>query len=157
MAVLIALPSFLDCRFRLFSFPSRAIVVVITGVPLLVKLSMTTPSIRVGGRQVINSIYAFAADYVTPMATILLLMTADLRSLRRVDRPAITAFVLRSVGTLVGAFVSGLLLAGTIGQNPGRPMFSSLAAKYVAGSTTRWWCIWWGPPRSCSPPGPPPP
>jgi uncharacterized membrane protein len=127
VTVLIALAFFLDRRFRVFSFFGTAIF-VITGAALLVNLRVIPPSIPVGDQQTINPIYAFAADYAVPLAIVLLLMTADLRSLRRLGRPAITAFVLGAVGTLIGAFVGGLLLSGAIG-----PEFWKIAGQF-AGS-----------------------
>jgi len=127
VTVLIALAFFLDRRFRIFSFFGTAIF-VITGAALLVNLRVIPPSIPVGDQQTINPIYAFAADYAVPLAIVLLLMTADLRSLRRLGRPAITAFVLGAIGTLAGAFVGGLLLSGAIG-----PEFWKIAGQF-AGS-----------------------
>jgi uncharacterized membrane protein len=131
VTVLIALAFFLDRRFRLFSFFGTAIF-VITGAALLVNFRVIPPSIPVGDQQTINPIYVFAADYAVPLAIVLLLMTADLRSLRRLGRPAITAFVLGAVGTLVGAFVGGLLLAGAIGPESWK-ISGQFAGSYIGG------------------------
>ena len=131
VTVLIALAFFLDRRFRLFSFFGTAIV-VITGAALLVNLRVIPPSIPVGDQQTINPIYVFASDYAVPLAIVLLLMTADLRSLRRLGRPAITAFVLGAVGTMVGAFVGGLLLAGAIGPESWK-ISGQFAGSYIGG------------------------
>ena len=111
VTVLIALAFFLDRRLRIFSFFGTAIM-VITATAVLVNLRVIPPSIPVGDQQTINPIYVFVADYAVPLAIVLLLMTADLRSLRRLGRPVITAFGLGAVGTLIGAFVGSLLLAG---------------------------------------------
>ena len=131
VTVLIALAFFLDRRLRLFSFFGTAIV-VITGAALLVNLRVIPPSIPVGDQQTINPIYVFASDYAVPLAIVLLLMTADLRSLRRLGRPATMAFVLGAVGTLIGAFVGGLLLAGAIGPESWK-ISGQLAGAYIGG------------------------
>ncbi|MGI8911529.1 MAG: DUF819 domain-containing protein [Rubrobacteraceae bacterium] len=131
VTALIALAFFLDRRFRVFSFFGTAIV-VITGAALLVNLRVIPPSIPVGDQQTINPIYVFASDYAVPLAIVLLLMTADLRSLRRLGRPAIMAFVLGAVGTLVGAFVGGLLLAGAIGPESWK-ISGQFAGSYIGG------------------------
>ena len=85
VTVLIALAFFLDRRLRIFSFFGTAIM-VITATAVLVNLRVIPPSIPVGDQQTINPIYVFAADYAVPLAIVLLLMTADLRSLRRLGR-----------------------------------------------------------------------
>jgi len=131
VTVLIALAFFLDRRLRIFSFFGTAIM-VITGAAILVNLRVIPPSIPVGDQQEINPIYVFAADFAVPLAIVLLLMTADLRSLRRLGRPAITAFVLGAVGTLVGAFVGGLLLAGAIGPETWK-ISGQFAGSYIGG------------------------
>ncbi len=131
VTVLIALAFFLDRRFQLFSFFGTAIV-VITGAAVLVNLRVIPPSIPVGDQQTISPIYVFAADYAVPLAIVLLLMTADLRSLRRLGRPAITAFFLGAVGTLIGAFVGGLLLAGAIGPESWK-ISGQFAGSYIGG------------------------
>jgi uncharacterized membrane protein len=131
VTVLIALAFFLDRRLRIFSFFGTAIM-VITGAAVLVNLRVIPPSIPVGDQQEINPIYVFAADFAVPLAIVLLLMTADLRSLRRLGRPAITAFVLGAVGTLAGAFVGGLLLAGAIGPETWK-ISGQFAGSYIGG------------------------
>jgi len=131
VTVLIALAFFLDRRFRAFSFFGTAIF-VITGAALLVNFRVIPPSIPVGDQQTINPIYVFAGDYAVPLAIVLLLMTADLRSLRRLGRPAITAFALGAVGTLIGAFVGGLLLAGAIGPESWK-ISGQFAGSYIGG------------------------
>ena len=131
VTVLIALAFFLDRRLRIFSFFGTAIM-VITATAVLVNLRVIPPSIPVGDQQTINPIYVFAADYAVPLAIVLLLMTADLRSLRRLGRPAIMAFGLGAVGTLIGAFVGGLLLAGAIGPESWK-ISGQFAGSYIGG------------------------
>ena len=131
VTVLITLAFFLDRRLRIFSFFGTAIM-VITATAVLVNLRVIPPSIPVGDQQTINPIYVFAADYAVPLAIVLLLMTADLRSLRRLGRPAITAFGLGAVGTLIGAFVGGLLLAGAIGPESWK-ISGQFAGSYIGG------------------------
>ena len=131
VTALIALAFFLDRRFRPFSFFGTAIL-VITGAALLVNLRVIPASVPVGDQQAINPIYAFAADYAVPLAIVLLLMTADLRSLRRLGRPAITAFALGAIGTLIGAFLGGLLLAGAIGPEAWK-ISGQFAGSYIGG------------------------
>ena len=81
VTALIALVFWLDRRFRLSSFLGTAIL-VITGAALLVNARVIPPSVPVGDQQAINPFYLFAADYAVPLAIVLLLSTADLRSLR---------------------------------------------------------------------------
>jgi uncharacterized membrane protein len=132
VTVLIALSFFVDRRFRFFSFFGTAIL-VITGAAVLVNVGVIPPSIPVEeGQEAVNPIYAFAADYAVPLAIVLLLMTADLRSLRRLGRPAIVAFVLGAIGTAVGAFVGGLLLAGAIGPESWK-LSGQFAGSYIGG------------------------
>lgn len=130
-AALIALAFFVDRRSRVFSFFGTAIL-VITGAAVLVNLRMIPPSIPVGEQQTINPIYVFASDYAVPLAIVLLLMTADLRSLRTLGRPAILAFMLGAIGTAVGAFVAGILLAGPIGEETWK-LGGQFAGSYIGG------------------------
>ncbi|MGH3086416.1 MAG: DUF819 domain-containing protein [Rubrobacteraceae bacterium] len=131
VTVLIALVFFLDRRFKTFSFFGTAIL-VITGAAVLVNLRVIPPSIPVGDQQDINPIYVFASDYAVPLAIVLLLMTADLRNLRRLGRPALLAFVLGAIGTAVGAFVAGLLLAGPIGEETWK-LAGQFTGSYIGG------------------------
>ena len=86
VTALIALTFWLDRRFRLFSFLGTAIL-VITGAALLVNARIIPPSVPVEGQQTINPFYTFASDYAVPLAIVLLLSTAGLRSLRLLGRP----------------------------------------------------------------------
>jgi uncharacterized membrane protein len=131
VTLLIAFVFYVDRRFRVFSFFGTAIL-VITGAAVLVNLRVIPPSIPVGGTEDINPIYVFASDYAVPLAIVLLLMTADLRSLRSLGRPAILAFVLGAIGTAVGAFVGGLLLAGPIGEETWK-LAGQFTGSYIGG------------------------
>jgi uncharacterized membrane protein len=131
VTALIALTFFLDRRFRVFSFFGTAIM-VITGAAVLVNLRVIPPSIPVGDQQEINPIYTFAGDYAVPLAIVLLLMTADLGSLRRLGRPATLAFVLGAIGTAVGAFVAALLLSGAIGEETWK-LGGQFTGSYIGG------------------------
>jgi hypothetical protein len=90
VAALIALTFWLDRRFRLFSFLGTAIL-VITGAALLVNARIIPPSVPVEVQQTINPFYTFASDYAVPLAIVLLLSTAGLRSLRLLGRPVFLA------------------------------------------------------------------
>ena len=87
VAALIALTFWLD---RLFSFLGTAIL-VITGAALLVNARIIPPSVPVEVQQTINPFYTFASDYAVPLAIVLLLSTAGLRSLRLLGRPVFLA------------------------------------------------------------------
>jgi uncharacterized membrane protein len=89
VTALIDLAFWLDRRFRLFSFLGTAIL-VITGAALLVNARVLPPSVPVE-EQTVNPFYTFASDYAVPLAIVLLLATADLRSLRLLGRPAFLA------------------------------------------------------------------
>lgn len=131
VTLLIALAFFLDRRFRIFSFFGTAIL-VITGAAILVNLRIIPPSVPVGDQQEINPIYVFAGEYAVPLAIVLLLMTADLGSLRRLGRPATLAFVLGAVGTTIGAFVAALLLSGAIGEETWK-LGGQFTGSYIGG------------------------
>jgi uncharacterized membrane protein len=117
---LIALTFWLDRRFRLFSFLGTAIL-VITGVALLVNVRVIPPSVPVDDQQTVNPFYVFASDYAEPLAIVLLLATADLRSLRLLGRSAILAWVL-----------AVLLLSGAIGPESWK-LGGMYAASYIGG------------------------
>jgi uncharacterized membrane protein len=129
VTILIALAFWLDRRFRLFSFLGTAIL-VITGAALLVNARIIPPSVPVGDQQTVNSFYLFASDYAVPLAIVLLLATADLRSLRLLGRSAILAWILAAVGTILGTVVAVLLLSGAIWSWKLGGMY---AASYVGG------------------------
>jgi uncharacterized membrane protein len=131
VTLLIALAFFLDRRLRIFSFFGTAIM-VITGAAILVNLRVIPPSIPVGGQQEINPVYVFAGEYAVPLAIVMLLMTADLGSLRRLGRPATLAFVLGAVGTAIGAFVAALLLSGAIGEETWK-LGGQFTGSYIGG------------------------
>src|SRR4028119_2196650 len=101
VTVLIALTFWLDRRFRFFSFLGTAIL-VITGVALLVNVRVIPSSVPVGDQQTVNPFYVFASDYAVPLAIVLLLATADLRSLRLLGRSAILAWGLAGAGAVPG-------------------------------------------------------
>jgi uncharacterized membrane protein len=131
VTTLIALTFWLDRRFRLFSFLGTAIL-VITGVALLVNARVIPPSVPVGDQQTVNPFYLFASDYAVPLAIVLLLATADLRSLRLLGRSAILAWVLAAVGTILGTVVAVLLLSGAIGPESWK-LGGMYAASYIGG------------------------
>jgi uncharacterized membrane protein len=131
VTALIALTFWLDRRFRLFSFLGTAIL-VITGAALLVNARIIPPSVPVEGQQTINPFYTFASDYAVPLAIVLLLSTADLRSLRLLGRPAFLAWVLAAVGTLLGTVAGILLLSGAIGPESWK-LGGMYAASYIGG------------------------
>jgi uncharacterized membrane protein len=67
-----------------------------------------------------------------PLAIVLLLMTADLGSLRRFGRPATLAFVLGAVGTAIRAFVAVMLLSGAIGEDTWK-LGDQVTGSYIGG------------------------
>jgi uncharacterized membrane protein len=131
VTALIALAFWLDRRFRLFSFLGTAIL-VITGAAVLVNLRVIPPSVPVGDQQAVNPFYLFASDYAVPLAIVLLLATADLRSLRLLGRSAILAWVLAAVGSILGTAMAVLLLSGAIGPESWK-LGGMYAASYVGG------------------------
>lgn len=131
VTALIALTFWLDRRFRLFSFLGTAIL-VITGVALLVNIRVIPPSVPVGDQQTVNPFYVFASDYAVPLAIVLLLATADLRSLRLLGRSAILAWVLAAVGSILGTALAVLLLSGAVGPESWK-LGGMYAASYIGG------------------------
>src|SRR4028118_1608184 len=131
VTVLIALTFWLDRRFRFFSFLGTAIM-VITGVALLVNVRVIPPSVPVGDQQTINPFYIFASDYAVPLAIVLLLATADLRSLRLLGRSAILAWIRAAVGSILGTAVAVVLLSGAIGPESWK-LGGMYAASYIGG------------------------
>ncbi len=131
VTALIALCFWLDRRFRAFSFLGTAIL-VITGAALLVNARVLPPSVPVEGQQTVNPFYTFATDYAVPLAIVLLLATADLRSLRLLGRPAFTAWVLAAVGTILGTATATVLLSGAIGPESWK-LGGMYAASYIGG------------------------
>lgn len=131
VTALVALAFWLDGRFRLFSFLGTAIL-VITGAALLVNARVIPPSVPVGDAQSVNPFYTFAADYCVPLAIVLLLATADLRGLRRLGKPALLAWVLAAVGTVLGTAVAVALLSGAVGPESWK-LGGMYAASYVGG------------------------
>ena len=153
VTALIALVFWLDRRFRLFSFLGTAIL-VITGAALLVNARVIPPSVPVGDEQTINPFYLFTSDYAVPLAIVLLLATADLRSLRLLGRSAILAWVLAAVGTILGTAVAVLLLSGAIGPESWK-LGGMYAASYIGGGVTiRRSARRSTPPTPSLPPGP---
>ena len=131
VTALVALAFWVDRRFRVFAFFGTAIL-VITGAALLVNARIIPPSVPVGDQTSINPFYAFAADYAVPLAIVLLLATADLRSLRRLGRSAIVAWTLAATGTLLGTAVAVVLLSGAIGPESWK-LGGMYAASYIGG------------------------
>ncbi len=131
VTALIAFTFWLDRRFRVFSFFGTAIL-VITGAAILVNLRIIPPSIAVEGQEDINPVYTFASDYAVPLAIVLLLATADLRSIRRAGRPAVIAFVIGVAGTALGAVVATLIMAGSIGPEAWK-LGGQFAGSYAGG------------------------
>ena len=131
VTTLIAFTFWLDRKFRVFSFFGTAIL-VITGAAILVNLSVIPPSIPIEGQEGINPVYTFASDYAVPLAIVLLLATADLRSIRRAGRPAIIAFFIGVAGTAIGAVVATLIMAGQIGPEAWK-LGGQFAGSYAGG------------------------
>ncbi|MGF1471279.1 MAG: DUF819 domain-containing protein [Rubrobacteraceae bacterium] len=131
VTALIAFTFWLDRRFRVFSFFGTAIL-VITGAAILVNLGVIPPSIPVGDQEEINPVYTFATDYAVPLAIVLLLATADLRSIRRAGKPAIIAFLIGVAVTAVGAVVATLIMAGPIGPEAWK-LGGQFAGSYAGG------------------------
>ncbi len=131
VTALVALAFWLDRRFRFFSFFGTAIL-VITGAALLVNVRIIPPSVPVGDQTTVNPFYLFATDYAVPLAIVLLLSTADLRSLRLLGRSAIVAWVLAATGTLLGTAVAVLLLSGAVGPESWK-LGGMYAASYIGG------------------------
>lgn len=131
VTALVALAFWLDRRLRVFSFFGTAIL-VITGAALLVNARIIPPSVPVGDETSVNPFYTFAADYAVPLAIVLLLATADLRSLRLLGRSAIVAWVLAATGTLLGTAVATVLLSGAVGPESWK-LGGMYAASYIGG------------------------
>ena len=131
VTALVALAFWLDRRFRFFSLFGTAIL-VITGAALLVNVRIIPPSVPVGDQTSVNPFYLFATDYAVPLAIVLLLSTADLRSLRLLGRSAIVAWVLAATGTLLGTAVAVLLLSGAVGPESWK-LGGMYAASYIGG------------------------
>ena len=72
----------------------------------------------VEGQQTVSPFYTFASDYAVPLAIVLLLATADLRSLRLLGRPASLAWILAAVGTILGT-ATAIVLLGVLGYATG--------------------------------------
>lgn len=130
ITALIALSFWLDRRFRLFSFLGTAIL-TITGGAVLVNLELI-PAAVVDESETLNPIYVFANDYGIPIAIVLLLLSADLRSLTRVGKPALIAFVLGALGTAGGSLVGVWITAGDIGEEAWK-VGGQFAASYIGG------------------------
>lgn len=130
ITVLIAVSFWLDRHFRLFSFLGTAIL-VISGAAVLVNLQVIPPSIGQPEGE-LNPIYVFAGDYGIPLAIVLLLLSTDLSSLRRVGKPAIIAFILGTLGTVVGAVVAIGVTAESIGDEAWK-VAGQFTASYIGG------------------------
>jgi uncharacterized membrane protein len=65
-----------------------------------------------------------------PLAIVLLLATADLRSLRLLGRPAFLAWILAAVGTILGTATAIVLLSGAIGPESWK-LGGMYAASYI--------------------------
>ncbi|OYD09452.1 DUF819 family protein [Paludifilum halophilum] len=125
---LIALSFWLDRRFRMFSWLGTAIL-VITGGAVLVNIGVIPPSI---GVEELNPIYTFAGEYGIPIAIVLLLLSADLRNLPKVGKPALIAFILGALGTAAGALLGVWLTAGGIGPEAWK-IGGQFTASYMGG------------------------
>ena len=84
------------------------------------------------GQQTVNPFYTFASDYAVPLAIVLLLATADLRSLRPLGRLAFLAWVLAAVGTLLGTVAAILRLRSAMGPESWK-LSGMYAASYIGG------------------------
>ncbi|QKG84594.1 DUF819 family protein [Kroppenstedtia pulmonis] len=130
ITALIALSFWLDRKFRLFSFLGTAIM-TITGGAVLVNLELI-PAAVVDESETLNPIYVFANDYGIPIAIVLLLLSADLRSLTRLGKPALIAFVLGALGTAGGSLIGVWITAGDIGEEAWK-VGGQFAASYIGG------------------------
>ncbi|PTM59004.1 DUF819 domain-containing protein [Desmospora activa] len=130
ITVLIAVSFWLDRHFRFFSFLGTAIL-VITGAAILVNLQVIPPSIGQAEGE-LNPIYVFAGDYGIPLAIVLLLLSTDLTSLRRLGKPAIIAFILGALGTVIGAMVAIGVTATGIGDEAWK-VGGQFTASYIGG------------------------
>ncbi|MFC4077819.1 DUF819 family protein [Salinithrix halophila] len=130
ITTLIAVSFWLDRRYRWFSFLGTAIL-VITGGAVLVNLGVIPPSIGQASEK-LNPIYVFSNDYGIPIAIVLLLLTADLGSLRRLGRPALFAFLLGAGGTLIGSVAALWVTAEGIGSEAWK-IAGQFAASYIGG------------------------
>ncbi|MDR6224133.1 DUF819 family protein [Desmospora profundinema] len=130
ITVLIAVSFWLDRQIRLFSFLGTAIL-VITGAAILVNLQVIPASIGQAEGE-LNPLYVFAGDYGIPLAIVLLLLSTDLSSLRRLGKPAGIAFTLGALGTMIGAVVAIAVTAGSIGEEAWK-VGGQFTASYIGG------------------------
>lgn len=128
--VLIWFSFWLDKKYRFFSFLGTAIL-VITGGAILVNLHVIPPSLATDPEQ-LNPVYQFAGDYGVPLAIVLLLLSADFRSLRQLGKPAMIAFLLAMTGTVCGAVLGGILTADGMGEEAWK-ITGQFAASYIGG------------------------
>lgn len=130
LAVLIAISFWLDRCFRFFSYLGTAIL-VISGGAILVNLGIIPPSIAQNPDD-LNPVYEFANDYCVPLSIVLLLLSADLKSLRHMGKPALISFALASLGTAVGAIIGVWVTADGIGAEAWK-IAGQFCASYIGG------------------------
>lgn len=127
---IIALSFWLDEKVRWCSFLGTAIM-VITGAAIVVNVGIIPSSVPSEG-EAIHPVYSFSNDYAVPLAIVLLLLTVDLRGMRRLGKPALIAFGLACVGTVAGTLAADLLFGMRIGEEHWK-IAGQYAASYIGG------------------------
>ncbi|MFC7442276.1 DUF819 domain-containing protein [Laceyella putida] len=130
IAALIAVSIWLEKRFRSLAFLGSAIL-VITGGAVLANLHII-PSALVADKETMHPVYAFANDVAVPLSIVLLLISADLKSVRLLGRSSLIAFGLASVGTVLGTLLAIQLTAGGIGPESWK-LAGQFVASYIGG------------------------
>ena len=78
------------------------------------------------------NVIAAAADYLLPFALPMLLFQTDIRKICRESGQLLIAFLIGAAGTVVGAFVSGMMFQSTICEMPG--LAAMMTGTYIGGS-----------------------
>ncbi len=77
-------------------------------------------------------LYDFVWDYLLPFALPMLLFQTDIRKICRESGQLLIAFLIGAAGTVVGAFVSGMMFQSTICEMPG--LAAMMTGTYIGGS-----------------------
>ncbi|BDA42552.1 Uncharacterized membrane protein YjcL [Coccomyxa sp. Obi] len=80
-----------------------------------------------------SPVYAIVWEYLVPLASVLLLLEADLRELLSVARTTTFCFILAALATICGTFVAFLSMGHELGIE-GWKIAACLCASYIGGS-----------------------
>lgn len=80
-----------------------------------------------------SPVYAIVWEYIVPLASVLLLLEADLTGLLSVARTTTFCFTLAALATICGTFVAFLLIGHRLGSE-GWKIAACLCASYIGGS-----------------------